>query len=215
MKTTVCYIDDKIPIANFPEYFEDTKLIDQQVLRFLLQKKKTDWSGDENVKGVIESLLGHSDDWECYAFTAPQFFINHRENGNYINPDIILYDWDYNDSINSDSSEKYLFTLLKSTHSIIIIYTGADKNDELTSILQKEEFKPYKDRLTLIEKGKPLNDENNAEKSVDEVIKEAKNRFEFNFSYKYAKELLYNSNRSLLSNLKNLQVLFLININKS
>lgn len=197
MKTTVCYIDDKIPIANFPEYFEDTKLIDQQVLRFLLQKKKTDWSGDENVKGVIESLLGHSDDWECYAFTAPQFFINHRENGNYINPDIILYDWDYNDSINSDSSEKYLFTLLKSTHSIIIIYTGADKNDELTSILQKEEFKPYKDRLTLIEKGKPLNDENNAEKSVDEVIKEAKNRFEFNFSYKYAKELLYNSNRSL------------------
>uniref|UniRef100_UPI0005706539 hypothetical protein n=1 Tax=Treponema pedis TaxID=409322 RepID=UPI0005706539 len=197
MKTTVCYIDDKIPVANFAEYFEDTKLIDQQVLRFLLKNDTTDWSEDENVKGVIVSLLDHSADWECYAFTAPQFFINHRENGNYINPDIILYDWDYNDSPNSSSSEEHLFELLKSTHSIIIIYTGADKNDELTGILQKEEFKPYKDRLTLIEKGKPLNDENNAEKSVDKVIKGAKKRFASNFSYKYAKELLYNSNRSL------------------
>lgn len=206
---TVCYIDDKIPVANFPDYFEETKLIDQQVLRFLLKNDTTDWSEDENVKGVIVSLLDHSADWECYAFTAPQFFINHRENGNYINPDIILYDWDYNDSISSDSSEVHLFELLKSTHSIIIIYTGADKNDELTGILQKEEFKPYKDRLTLIEKGKPLNDENNAEKSVDKVIKEAKNRFEFNFSYKYAKELLYNANRSLnevLSEISSLSV---------
>lgn len=197
MKTTVCYIDDKIPVANFAEYFEDTKLIDQQVLRFLLKNDTTDWSEDENVKGVIVSLLDHSADWECYAFTAPQFFINHRENGNYINPDIILYDWDYNDSPNSSSSEEHLFELLKSTHSIIIIYTGADKNDELTGILQKEEFKPYKDRLTLIEKGKPLNDENNAEKSVDKVIKEAKKRFASNFSYKYAKDLLYKSNESL------------------
>lgn len=197
MKTTVCYIDDKIPIADFPKYFEDTKLIDRQVLNFLLKNDRTDWSEDENVKEVIESLLGHSDDWECYAFTAPQFFINHRENGNYINPDIILYDWDYNDSTSSNGSEKHLLDLLKSTHSIIIIYTGADKTDEINDILHKEEFKPYKDRLTPIEKGKPLNDKNNAEKSVDEVIKEAKNRFESNFSYKYAKDLLHNSNKSL------------------
>ncbi|WP_427194354.1 hypothetical protein KP615_02420 [Treponema denticola] len=214
MKTTVCYIDDKIPVANFPDYFVETKLIDQQVLRFLLKNDTTDWSEDENVKGVIVSLVDHSADWECYAFTAPQFFINHRENGNYINPDIILYDWDYNDSISSDSSEVHLFELLKSTHSIIIIYTGADKNDELTGILQKEELKPYKDRLTLIEKGKPLNDENNAEKSVDKVIKEAKSRFEFNFSYKYAKELLYNANRSLnevLSEISSLSVQEFIN----
>ena len=194
---TVCYIDDKIPVAKFPEYFEDTKLIDQQVLRFLLKNDTTDWSEDENVKGVIVSLLDLSADWECYAFTAPQFFINHRNNGYCINPDVILYDWDYNDSPSSNSSEKHLLDLLKSTHSIIIIYTGADKTDEINDILHKDEFKPYKDRLTLNEKGKPLNDKNNAEKSVNEVIEEAKKRFESNFSYKYAKELLYNSNKSL------------------
>ena len=194
---TVCYIDDKIPVANFPEYFEETKLIDQQVLRFLLKNDTTDWSEDENVKGVIVSLLDLSADWECYAFTAPQFFINHRNNGYCINPDVILYDWDYNDSPSSNSSEKHLLDLLKSTHSIIIIYTGADKTDEINDILHKDEFKPYKDRLTLNEKGKPLNDKNNAEKSVNEVIEEAKKRFESNFSYKYAKELLYNSNKSL------------------
>lgn len=194
---TVCYIDDKIPVANFPDYFEETKLIDQQVLRFLLKNDTTDWSEDENVKGVIVSLLDLSADWECYAFTAPQFFINHRNNGYCINPDVILYDWDYNDSPSSNSSEKHLLDLLKSTHSIIIIYTGADKTDEINDILHKDEFKPYKDRLTLNEKGKPLNDKNNAEKSVNEVIEEAKKRFESNFSYKYAKELLYNSNKSL------------------
>ena len=194
---TVCYIDDKIPVANFPDYFEETKLIDQQVLKFLLKNDTTDWSEDENVKGVIVSLLDLSADWECYAFTAPQFFINHRNNGYCINPDVILYDWDYNDSPSSNSSEKHLLDLLKSTHSIIIIYTGADKTDEINDILHKDEFKPYKDRLTLNEKGKPLNDKNNAEKSVNEVIEEAKKRFESNFSYKYAKELLYNSNKSL------------------
>ena len=206
---TVCYIDDKIPVANFPDYFVETKLIDQQVLRFLLKNDTTDWSEDENVKGVIVSLLDLSADWECYAFTAPQFFINHRNNGYCINPDVILYDWDYNDSPSSNSSEVHLFELLKSTHSIIIIYTGADKNDELIDILQKEEFKPYEDRLTLIEKGQPLNDKKNAEKTVYEVIEEAKKRFESNFSYKYAKKLLYNSNISLnevLSEISSLSV---------
>jgi len=185
---TVCYIDDKIPIADFPEYFEGTKLIDQQVLRFLLKNDTTDWSEDENVKGVIASLLDHSSDWECYAFTAPQFFINHRDNGYYINPDIILYDWDYNDSPSSDSSEKNLLELLKSTYSIIIIYTGADKTDEIKDILRKDELMLYTDRVDIMEKSKD---------TVNKVIEKAKIMFNSNFSYKYAKELLYNSNRSL------------------
>jgi len=185
---TVCYIDDKIPIADFPKYFEGTKLIDQQVLRFLLKNDTTDWSEDENVKGVIASLLDHSSDWECYAFTAPQFFINHRDNGYYINPDIILYDWDYNDSPSSDSSEKNLLELLKSTYSIIIIYTGADKTDEIKDILRKDELMLYTDRVDIMEKSKD---------TVNKVIEKAKIMFNSNFSYKYAKELLYNSNRSL------------------
>lgn len=200
MKTTVCYIDDKIPVANFPDYFVETKLIDQQVLRFLLKNDTTDWSEDENVKGVIVSLLDHSADWECYAFTAPQFFINHRENGNYINPDIILYDWDYNDSPSSNSSEVHLFELLKSTHSIIIIYTGADKTDEIKGILKKDELMLYKDRVDIMEKSKD---------TVNKVIEKAESMFDYNFSYKYAKELLYNANRSLnevLSEISSLSV---------
>jgi len=150
MKTAVCYIDDKIPVANFPDYFVETKLIDQQILRFLLKNNETDWSGDENVKGVIESLLNHSNELVCYAFTAPQFFINHRDNGNYINPDVILYDWDYSDSPSSDSSEKHLLELLKSTHSIIIIYTGADKTSEIKDILRKDELILYNDRVDIM-----------------------------------------------------------------
>jgi len=197
---TVCYIDDKIPVANFPEYFEETKLIDQQVLRFLLKNDTTDWSEDENVKGVIVSLLDHSADWECYAFTAPQFFINHRNNGYCINPDVILYDWDYNDSPSSGSSEVHLFELLKSTHSIIIIYTGADKTDEIKGILKKDELMLYKDRVDIMEKSKD---------TVNKVIEKAESMFDYNFSYKYAKKLLYNSNISLnevLSEISSLSV---------
>ena len=189
MKTTICYIDDKIPVNQFPEYFEESGLIEQSILSFLLKNDKTDWSEDINVKGVIELLMKGNEYWTINAFTTPSFFINYRENESYINPDIILYDWDYNYPAGSNSSKDYLLQILKTSYSIITIYSGADNYYEIIEVLKDDDLNLYKDRLDVIEKS--------TEDSISKVIEKTKIRFNSNFSYQYGKKLLHESNRTL------------------
>lgn len=189
MKRTICYIDDKIPVSQFPEYFNERSLIDKAVLNFLLKCKDTDWSEDINVKDVIDVLIKKEKDVNIKAFTAPIFFINYRNNVDYINPDIILYDWDYNYPPGSNLSQKFLLDILETTYAVIVVYTGADNYDEIDSIIKNEPFISYKDRLEILEKSEI--------DSTNKVISVSNKKFKSNFSFEYGKTLLHNSNRIL------------------
>lgn len=188
-KTIICYIDDKIPVAQFPKYFNDRGLIDRSVLNFLLKCEKTDWESDPYVKGVVEHLVNQDETVNIYGFTTPTFFIKYRDEVNYISPDIILYDWDYDYVPGSDSSQNCLLEILKTTYAFITVYTGADKYDEIDLTIEGDDFHPYRSRIEIVEKSTP--------NSVDKVIQISKERFKSNFSFQYGKDLLNNSNKVL------------------
>lgn len=56
MKHSVCFIDDKIPVSQYSEYFNDTDIISGSVINYLLQQPGTEWS-DSVVKAMCEKLL--------------------------------------------------------------------------------------------------------------------------------------------------------------
>ena len=103
MKHTICFIDDKIPVA---QYFDDTDIISGMVIQFLLKNEETEWD-DQIVKGLCERLLNDTINWSVSAFTSPAFYNNYT-NENVYAPEIMIYDWDYNWGAGSNESEDYL-----------------------------------------------------------------------------------------------------------
>ena len=91
MRHSVCIIDDSIPAGNYPNFIDDTKLLGQSVLTYLLEE--TDWS-DDNVKSLVSKISGDTNNWYLTAFKNPSFFFKHVED-NILTPEIIVFDWDY------------------------------------------------------------------------------------------------------------------------
>lgn len=56
MKHTICFIDDKIPVSQYNTYFNDTGIINESVLGFLLKNKDTVWE-DLVVKKCVRNCL--------------------------------------------------------------------------------------------------------------------------------------------------------------
>lgn len=186
MKYSICYIDDRIPVEKFSNYFEDTKIIHGSVLNFLI-KSLDEWE-EEAVRNLISELLGDGEKWSLSAFKNPSFFLNHQKEEIY-SPEIILYDWDYGFGPNSDDSEQYLLQILKSTYGIVHVFTHADNEGEVTDVLKRPEFEIYQDRLGLTKK-----DDVN---SVNKVLESAEKRWNSNFSYRFGKELFLNAHSAL------------------
>jgi hypothetical protein len=180
MSKIICIIDDEIPAGNYPDFINERTKIDQSILKYLIMNH-SEWPSDP-LKKLIQDIFMHHEDWTLSAFTHPSFYSNYTED-NTFSPDIIIFDWDYGISIDT---EKVLLKILNSTYAVIAIYTGAEKRYEIEGILDKAEFKSHAEyRIHLIEKGE--------ENSVEKVIKDASDRFDNNFSFKLGKELKKNA----------------------
>lgn len=180
MSRNICIIDDEIPADNYADFINERTRVDQSILKYLITNH-SEWPSDP-LKNLIKDIFQNHEDWVLSAFTHPNFYFNYI-NENIFSPDIIIFDWDYDISIDT---EKALLDILNSTYAVIAVYTGADKKDEIESILAKEEFKSHAEyRIHLIEKGE--------DNSVEKVIKDASDRFDNNFSFKLGKELKKNA----------------------
>jgi hypothetical protein len=180
MSRNICIIDDEIPAKDYPDFINPHTRVDQSILKFLITKHD-DWPS-EPLKNLVEDIFKNHKDWTLSAFTHPNFYSNYTEE-NIFSPDIIIFDWDYDVSIDTESK---LLEILNSTYAVIAIYTGAGMKDEIESILAKDEFKSHAEyRIHLIEKGE--------DNSVRKVIKDTSDRFDNNFSFKLGKELKKNA----------------------
>ena len=197
MKHTVCFIDDKIPVAQYSEYFNDTDIISSSVIKYLLKQKATNWE-DVVVKNMCEKLLNEPENWSVSAFTSPDFYNNYIKDTIYA-PEIVIYDWDYNYGAGSDESEKHLQEILKTSYTMIFVFSGSDHIDEINEIVSKEEFKKFGDRLSVVDKN-----ENN---SIDSVFSQIAEKEQKNFSFAYGFEVVHNSNKTINSILSTLSTL--------
>ena len=171
MKHTICFIDDKIPVAQ-SEYFDDTSVINESVLQYLLKNKSIEWE-DLSVKRMCQTLMDKRDEWSISAFTAPSFFENHVHSTIGV-PDVIIYDWDYNYAIGANDSIDILKRILNNTFALVFIFSANDNTDEIKSSLKDKDIARYKSRLGIVVK--------NNQKSVNALLKKIEKKYTENFS---------------------------------
>lgn len=186
MKHSICFIDDKIPVSQY-EYFNDTDIINGSVLSFLLKNEETDWS-DTVVKEMCRRLLCEPDKWSISAFTSPQFYNNYTKSTVYA-PEVIIYDWDYNTGAASDESEQCLLDILKTSYTMIFIFSEQDNIGEIEDVVKKNEFVKFKDRLCVIDKSTPG--------SIDLIFNGIQEKEQNNFTFRYGHKIIYNSNQAI------------------
>lgn len=184
MRKNICIIDDQWPAQHYPGFIDETKKLEESALKYL-SIHHDDWPEKELLDLAKELIDNHNDDWAISAFKNPQLYINHIEE-EVFSPDIIVFDWDYGMPFDS---EDVLETILESSYSIIAVYTGADKEEEVTTVVKKDKFDIYRDRLQVIKKGDA--------DAVQKVIAYCNSKFDTYFSYKFGKELKYNAVKSL------------------
>lgn len=187
MKHSICFIDDKIPISTYGDFFNETDIINGSILKFLLHQEGLEWE-DPVVKSLCEKLLDEPDIWTISAFTSPAFYSNYTESAVF-SPEIVVYDWDYDFGPGSDSSETYLLKILQESYTMIFVFSGSDSIDEIKQIIQGEKFQTFGDRLGVIDK----HDAN----SVNEIFTQIAQKEQKNFSFSYGFEIVRNSNKAI------------------
>lgn len=198
MKHTICCIDDRIPVAQYPQFFKETEIINEQVIRFLLVNNE-EWE-DSSVKSLFEFLLKNEAEWSVNAFTNPAFYDNYCKEVVY-SPDIFVYDWDYGFAPASSDSEEYLYGILANSYSMVFIFSGADSFEEIEKIATNSLFSKFHDRLEIIRKDEP--------NSVEQIFAKVKEKEESNFSFKYGYSIIRNSNiaiKRILSEISQLSI---------
>ena len=184
MKRKICIIDDSIPTSDYPDFIDETHLLDQSILKYLCHKH--DGWPEEPLKGLLLELFEKHSDWAISGFLNPDFYFNHVSEEIY-SPEVIIFDWDY--ATTSVATEDHLLNILKSTYSVVGIYTGADKKEEIEAILAQSEFKPYLERIRMVEKG--------ADDSIAKILHEVNTRFDSHFAFKFGQELKFNAVKGL------------------
>ncbi len=201
MKHSVCFIDDKIPVSQYGEYFNDTDIISGSVIKYLLQQPNTEWS-DSVVKSMCEKLLSEPQKLAVSAFTSPAFYSNYIKETVY-SPEIVIYDWDYNWGPGDNQSEEYLLEILQHSFTMVFIFSEQDNIEEITQVTSGGHFKPYKNRLMVVDKNK--------KNSVKTILSKFETKEKNNFSFAYGQKMIFESNRAINKVLSDISLLSIEN----
>lgn len=183
MRKNICIIDDQWPAEHYSDFIDETKKIEESALKYLY-KNHAEWP-EKELFNLAKELIDNHDEWTLSAFKNPSLYFNHIDE-ELFSPDIIVLDWDYGLPMSTDES---LYKILESSYSIIAVYTGADKQHEVTDIVEDNKFDLYRERIRIIKKGDT--------DAVKQVIDYCNEKFKNNFSYKFGQELKYNAVKSL------------------
>jgi hypothetical protein len=187
MRYSVCVIDNDIPASGAQAQahaIDDSRLLNASNLQLLLQRAEWD---DEVIRNLISTLLEQKDEdgfsrkWDVCGFTNPAFYINAINDG-FFRSDVIVFDWEYPGAQTGPetNSESILREILERTFCLIFIFSKADKKDEIEGILEKEEFRPYKERLQYLDKAVAGVDQTNV------LLQRSDEMYGQNFSFKFA-----------------------------
>lgn len=154
---------------------------------------------DVIVKNLCSSLI--SNGWLVYGFSHPNHLLENLENDSSMCPAIIIYDWDYAGSSNESSS--ILKEILSNYPVYIFVYTGNDKIEEITDLIQSNEFHLYERRIS------PLAKIINGESSVNSLTTELNNLIQGDFSFMFGsnmRKILLNGIDKTLSKFSNMDI---------
>ncbi len=197
MKHSVCFIDDKIPVSQYSSYFNETDIISGSIIKYLLSQETTIWD-DSIVKILCERLVREPQKWTISAFTSPAFYRNYVDTSVFA-PEIVIYDWDYNFGAGDDSSKNYLLKFLQESYTMIFVFSGSDRIDEIKQIIADDEFNRFGDRISVIDK--------HDDDSVGKMFSQITQKEQSNFSFAYGSEVVRNSNKAINQVLSDISLL--------
>lgn len=150
-KLTLFIVDDQIP--TIPEFVENSiynSKLDVGSLQHLI--KVAEWKGQHSLKRLTTDILksDHSQTGTLltYGFTHPSICLDEIDKG--LQPDLIIYDWEYGSESNIESA-KLLIEILNLTNAFVFVYSLV--RNEIPPFLNKLEFDAFADRFQLFLKG--------------------------------------------------------------
>ncbi|MBN1805980.1 MAG: hypothetical protein JW837_12080 [Sedimentisphaerales bacterium] len=180
----ICVIDDRIPV-NGEISIDDTVPICQSLLELIISKNTWD---DSNVKELISKLLTDKDNWQTFAFTSPEIYLNALER-DFPKPDIIVFDWEYAGGGTKESGE-LLLEILNSSFVIVYVYTGQTHKPQVEQRIALPDLNQYQNkRLYLLMK--------EDSDSPSTLLRQSKEIYDHNFSFKFGSELRKASRESI------------------
>lgn len=111
-----------------------------------------DWGSEEDLRqlnfNLVKESLRFNHRIQLEAFKHPNFYFN-KDDWNW---DVLVFDWEYKPETNSHND---LLEILQKTTCPIYIYSAWDKIDDIPTLLQAEEFTPFREqqRYEILSKG--------------------------------------------------------------
>lgn len=183
MKHTICFIDDAIPVSQYGDFFNDTDIINESVIQFLIKQETAQWR-DPIIHQLCNTLIKDKANWSISAFVNPTFYINYTLETVYA-PDVVIYDWDYPGL--QDATENTLLHILNSTPALIFVFSESENIENIKSVLSAEKFIPFMNRLEVVDK--------NAKDSVDYILSQIQAKESANFAFAYGGQIIRKSNQ--------------------
>lgn len=147
--TNICIIDDGFMLPAVDANLQSHSYFSGAALKVLTAQ---DWDKDHPLKELCDTLVDQLDEnqepvWSVAGFRLPEFFKRAFEEGKY-RSDLIVFDWEYGDEVDQVSELKFI---LDNSHAHVIIFTGADKDEEIRAVLE-EGLSEYSSRIKLLDK---------------------------------------------------------------
>ncbi len=186
MAYSISVIDNGINQAAVENKIKTDGVLNSLCLKKLIKNKEA-WAGEIPLLNLFKRLLDEKDNedellWKVYAFTHPEYF-KIAFNEEMLRTEFIVFDWDY--GVTTDQ-EEYLLNILESTYSLVFIFSGADKKNEILAILDGPDFKKFGNRCFFLDKNNDMGENSD---SPSDLIKTAKAEREKNFSFRFGTEL--------------------------
>ncbi|MCK0143001.1 hypothetical protein [Aliiroseovarius sp. F20344] len=186
--TNICIIDDGFMLPAVDANLQSHSYFSGAALKVLTAQ---DWDKDHPLKELCDTLVDQRDEnqepvWSVAGFRLPEFFKRAFEEGKY-RSDLIVFDWEYGDEVDQVSELKFI---LENSHAHVIIFTGADKDEEIRAVLE-EGLSEYSSRIELLDKE---TDGASQHQKLKELLEE---KHANNFSFKFGSSLRSSVNRSL------------------
>lgn len=186
--TNICIIDDGFLLPAVDANLESHGYFSGAAIKVLTAR---DWEKDHPLKELCDTLVDQRDQyqnpvWSVAGFRLPEFHKQAFEEGKY-RSDLIVFDWEYGDGVDQVAELKFI---LENSHAHVIIFTGADKDEEVRAVL-KEGLSEYSSRIELLDKE---TDGKSQHQRLKDLVEEKRDN---NFSFKFGSSLRSSVNRSL------------------
>lgn len=163
-KLILFILDDNIPkISEYVERELYEEKLSAESLAHLVSS--AEWTGQYNLRQltsfILDSEHAKTSELETWGFTHPSLCLDAIDEG--LQPNIIIYDWEYGSESNRESSN-WLKEILNSTEAFVFVYSMV--RNEIPPFLNKAEFDIYSKRFQLFLKG----DADNSVFSSEEFI---------------------------------------------